>query len=436
MCAGAVSAQHPSTAALYVSTHGDDRSDGLSPERALRTISEAMSRARPGVTVYLEEGRYSEQLVTRRGGAPGAAITVTSLNGPAIIDGSALRRADRDQNEALVELRHPFVRLVGLDIANSRNTGILLAANDLTVENCIVSNTELHGISTDTDLQTNNNSATGEMISRAVLKNNVIERAALSGRGQAVSLIADGFILSGNTVRDSPKEGIDVWLGARHGEIAGNNVYGNDAPGIYIDGASDIRIHDNRVYWNRSGIGVSSEDVHYATHGIWVFNNLVYDNSETGCFLWDDERRPGHKGVQDVVIAYNTFVGNKNSLYLAGENDTADIFNNLGYSTDDSVVNRASRSSVYARGNVWLSKVMGFVAPRKGDFRLTAKSPAIGKGVAIQQPVDPSVSMAADFAGRPRNSGRPDAGAFEYVPGGTAQSEGSTGDGERILELN
>ncbi|HEX8685074.1 MAG TPA: DUF1565 domain-containing protein, partial [Pyrinomonadaceae bacterium] len=52
-------------AALYVSTRGDDSKDGSTPERALRSVSAALARARAGTTVFVAGGTYYEQVVTK-----------------------------------------------------------------------------------------------------------------------------------------------------------------------------------------------------------------------------------------------------------------------------------------------------------------------------------------------------------------------------------
>lgn len=407
---------------LYVSVHGDDQHDGSSPAKAFRTISQALTHARAGQTVYVGDGTYSEQVVTQRGGSPGAEITIKALGDNAVIDGSTLdwARAER-QNQALFEVRHPYVRLVGMTIENSKNTGILLDADHITIEGCKVISTQLHAISTDTDRQFNRPNSSGVMIHDIVLKQNLVEKASLAGNSQAISLIADGFDVAGNTVRDSQREGIDIWLGARRGEVQGNTVFGNAAAGIFVDGASDVRIHHNVVYRNKSGIGVSSEDRHYTTHDVWVYDNVVYDNREGGVFLWDDKYRPGHNGVQDVLVAHNTIIGNRYSVYLAGVDNTAKIFNNLGLATDTNFQNDGTRASLTVKGNVWLTSDAGFVSSERRDFRLAGNSPAIDKGVALP-PVKGSdgkpIGITTDFEGLSRVvGGKPDAGAYEYRGG-------------------
>jgi len=298
---------------------------------------------------------------------------------------------------------------------------VLLAADDLTVEDCAIVATQLHAISTDTSFQTNRHSSTGTMIKNIVLKNNMVDQASLGGDSQAISLIADGFAVTGNTVRDSKREGIDIWLGARRGEVTGNTVYGNAATGIYVDGASFVKIYDNVVYDNRGGIGVSSESVHYKTNNIWVYDNVVYDNREGGVYLWDDKWRPGYKGVQDILVAHNTMVGNKYAIFVSGENITARILNNLGYATKENVQNDGLHTSLVLKGNVWLTDPSGFVSADRKDFHLTKDSPAIDKGVAVPTIKDGSggtLQIDTDFDGSTRILGsKPDAGAFEFREG-------------------
>ena len=139
--------------------------------------------------------------------------------------------------------------------------------------------------------------------------------------------------------------------------MTGNTVYGNDAAGIYVDGAAYVKIDGNLVYRNRAGIECHPRMPIMTPTDIWVFNNLVYDNRDAGLLLvWDDRRRTGYAGVQRVLIAFNTLVDNKYSIYLAGEKNSAEIMNNLGYATDGSIHNSSQRSFVVAEGNVWLPR--------------------------------------------------------------------------------
>jgi len=418
MLPGSAHCTQPS--AVYVGLDGNDGNDGSSAHTPLRTIAAAMALARPGTSILIGPGRYHEQVVTRRGGEAEAPITITAYAGPVTIDGSSLGWAPAgEQNRGLVELRHPHVRIVGLEIAHSKDVGIVLDADDLTVENCRLSDMRLHGISTDTARQT---AGGGAMIHRIVITGNLVERAALSGNSQAISLIADGFTVRGNTVRNSPREGIDIWLGARNGDVTGNRVYANGAAGIYVDGAAEVRIEGNLVHDNRSGIGISSENPAYATYDIWVFNNVIDHNRDSGVFLWDDRKNPGRRGVRNVTIAYNTILYSTDAFYFTGEDSSVSLYNNLAFARVADQRNEAARLTLVQRGNIWLRQPDGFVAAGRRDYHLAKGSPAIGRAVAVPQIRDgrgEPVSMSHDVVGSPRRSGEGAAsGAFEFAPDG------------------
>jgi hypothetical protein len=394
-----------------VSSSGNDANAGTSGA-PLRTLAVAASRVKPGTTVMIAGGIYYEQLVTRVAGSAGKEITFQSHDGTAVIDGSKLGwKAHSNQNQGVVELRHPYVRLKGLKIVNSNNTGVLLNNDNLTVEGCEITQTQWHAISTDTARQT---AAGGTMIKNILIKGNDIHDVSLSGDGQVISLIADGFVVSGNKIHDNKKEGIDIWLGAKHGEVVDNELYRNSV-GIFVDGASDLRVHRNRAYANvKAGIGISSEDTRYHAERIWVYNNVVYDHtSGNGLFIWDPATGP-----TDVLIAHNTFVNNLNTLYFNTEESGVMAMNNLGYSIGKAVIDASNQSSIDRWDNIWLTGVTGFVDAAGKDFRLKSSSTAIDK----VKPAPPfsddqghAYSITTDAAGLNRNSGDgTDAGAFEY----------------------
>jgi hypothetical protein len=395
---------------LYVSPSGNDSNAGTSGA-PLRTLAAAALRVKPGTTVMIAGGTYYEQLVTKVAGSVGKEITFQSYNGTAVIDGSKLGwRAHSNQNQAVVELRHPYVRLKGLKIVNSSNTGVLLNNDNLTVEGCEIAQTQWHAISTETSRQT---AAGGKMIKNILIKGNDVHDTSLSGDGQVISLIADGFVVSGNKIHDNKKEGIDIWLGAKHGEVVDNELYRNSV-GIFVDGASYVRVHRNRAYANvKAGIGVSSEDTRYDTNQIWVYNNLVYDHPNgNGCFIWDPDRGP-----TNVLFAHNTLANNKSSFYLSGQSITATILNNLGYATGTPLINASSRSTITQQDNIWLTGATDFANAAGKDFRLKSSSTAIDKvkpAPSFSDDQGHTYSITTDFLAATRTAaGHFDAGAFE-----------------------
>ncbi|MBM3271279.1 MAG: right-handed parallel beta-helix repeat-containing protein, partial [Candidatus Sericytochromatia bacterium] len=404
------------TSALYVSTSGSDANAGTSSS-PLRTVSAAASRAKAGMTIFINAGTYYEQVITRVAGAAGQEIVFKSHNGTATIDGSNLSwSVGGNQNQGLFELRHPYVRLDGLKITNSKNTGVLLNADNLTVDNCEVSFTQRHAISTETGRQT---AAGGTMIRNITLSNNRVHDSTLggNGQGQPISLIADGFLVARNTVYNNKEIGIDIWLGARHGEVVDNDVYGNTlTSGIFIDGASYVRVHRNRVRGNLHGIGISSEDSRYVTNYVWVYNNLIYDHTGgNAMFIWEPSTT-GAGGVNYSRFFNNTAYNNKNSVYLDGKGVSRgnEVFNNAGPSTG--TIYQTGPDSYSISNNVWNSS--GWVNAGARDFRLVAGAPQIDKGKAIPAMSDDAgrtFTVPTDFGLLSRVTGAlPDAGAWEY----------------------
>ena len=372
------------------------------------------------MTLFIEGGTYYEQVITKTAGTVDRPITITSYNGTAVIDGSTQNWvAGSNQNQGMVELRAPYYKVQNLEIVNSKNTGLVLGADDLTVEGCEVEETQRNAISTDTSFQTAS-PGTGVMIHNITLIGNIVQNAVLMGLGygQAISLIADGFLVSGNTVTNNITEGIDIWLGSTHGEVSNNMVYNNQRAGIYVDGSSYIRVDRNQVYNGiRGGIAVSSECTHYTCHDIWVYNNVLYDNRVTGILISD----PNNHGTQNILIANNTLVNNTTNIYLRGDRITADIMNNLCYVNDPlgkNLYSVATNSTVSIHNEVLLSNLNGFVSATAKDFRLTSSSPAIDKGSALPILVDDlgnTYVITTDFLGLSRTvNGHIDAGAYEY----------------------
>ncbi|MBO9542514.1 hypothetical protein J7643_18145, partial [bacterium] len=150
------------------------------------------------------------------------------------------------------------------------------------------------------------------------------------------------------------------------------------------------------------------------TDRIWVYNNVSYDHTNgNGIFIWDPDNGP-----TNVLFAHNTLINNKNSFYFEGAAITAELMNNLGYSTGTSVANSSTKSTINNHDNLWLTGVTGFVAPSSKDFRLTSSSTAINKAKTpptFSDDLGNTYRITTDFANLNRTSGSaPDMGAYEY----------------------
>lgn len=76
----------PAERMLYhVSTDGDDANDGLSRQRAFRSVSRAADVARPGDTVWVAGGTYTEVVRPRATGAPDRPIVFRAAPGEKVV---------------------------------------------------------------------------------------------------------------------------------------------------------------------------------------------------------------------------------------------------------------------------------------------------------------------------------------------------------------
>ncbi|HEY9898043.1 MAG TPA: right-handed parallel beta-helix repeat-containing protein, partial [Pantanalinema sp.] len=287
-------------------------------------------------------------------------------------------------------------------------------ADNLVIQGCTIGEIQNHGI---TNHLAYHPAGTEPRLKNLVIKDNKVYNTCLENpkkSGQGISVAADGFLVSGNEVWGCKDIGIDIWLGATHGEVVDNWVHDN-AMGMYVDGARYVRIHRNRMNANRrTGLTVSSEDPAFTTRHIWIFNNLSYDHTAgDGMSMWDNSGI----GATDVLFANNTLLNNRSTFTFFGRGNTAELMNNLGYATGLATYDESARSSYAMHDNLWLTSPTGFVSASGKDFRLTSSSPAINKGKALpvlRDDLGNTYAISTDYQGLGRAvSAAPDAGAYE-----------------------
>jgi len=74
----------------YVSTNGNDSNDGLSRNRAFRTIERALEIVQPGEIISILPGVYHEALTLERMGSLEEPITIRGEQGGAVLDGQGV----------------------------------------------------------------------------------------------------------------------------------------------------------------------------------------------------------------------------------------------------------------------------------------------------------------------------------------------------------
>ncbi|WP_178379959.1 right-handed parallel beta-helix repeat-containing protein [Cryptosporangium aurantiacum] len=363
-----------------------------------RTIQAAVDAASAGDTIEIAGGTYSEVVTIRTSGRPGAPLTLRARPGATVIlDGRRTLPSPSGSARGLITLdEQEHVRLSGLTVRNSRRHGIYAGfASHVVIENSEVSYAADGGIlvgdGSDVVLTCNR-----VHHNNAAARGGDIEAAA--NEGVTLYNVSD-FEIAYNRVYANDEEGIDVKNGTRGGSIHHNDVYRNNGPNIYVDGASDVRIHANRIFDARgptkAGIGLAVESGGTARN-VDIYNNVIHGNPGGGVDFWIGS-------YADVRVFYNTIYRNGRAAIRA-----------LGGGVSDSV----ARDNI-AYGNP-LPRVPGFVLERnlttdprfvdlaRGDVRLRPGSAAIDAGSRRTAP-------ATDFTGAARPAGSaPDLGAYEY----------------------
>jgi hypothetical protein len=75
------------TTVYYVSPTGDNKADGMSQNTPFRTIAHALKRVKPGGTVFIMAGTYSESIGLDGCGSNAGIITITGLDTMPVFDG-------------------------------------------------------------------------------------------------------------------------------------------------------------------------------------------------------------------------------------------------------------------------------------------------------------------------------------------------------------
>lgn len=111
---------------LYVSPNGSDANNGLSPASAWQTVSHAAAQARPGDTVWIGGGTYSESVRIRVTGEQDAPITFRSVPGEKVVfDGN-----DRTLDHAFLVANKAHLRFDGFYFKGFQGTSPIMPWSD------------------------------------------------------------------------------------------------------------------------------------------------------------------------------------------------------------------------------------------------------------------------------------------------------------------
>jgi parallel beta-helix repeat protein len=404
-------------ATYYVSGSGKDTNNGLSTSSAFRTIQKAANLTKPGDTVLIMNGLYTNS-------HSGNVVSITrSGSSNAWIKYQAY-------SDHKPKIKHNAWH--GIEIKNGAS---YIEIKGLEIEGNNANITRDYALSQ--KYNTNNPQTSGNGItidgrqngkSRHIkLLNNKIYNCG----GGGISVIRSDYVtIDRNEVYNNSwysvfaNSGISLWQNWNSDSnrgykmyITNNKVYNNRqyVPWIETGTISDgngIVIDDSRNTQNNSPLGA------YQGH-TFIANNIVYKNGGAGIVTYLSEH---------VDIINNTAYLNNQSPELNGgqifphESSDVKIFNNILYAYSGKKVNNNwNNTNVTFDHNIYfnssLISVKGyndrvadpkFVDASAGNFRLRADSPAIDKGLLWD-------TIKMDFAKNPRHSGaKYDLGAYEY----------------------
>jgi hypothetical protein len=392
----------PTGNVYYVATNGNDANTGTEAQ-PFRTLNKGASVLKPGDTLLVKPGSYSEGLidaipsgmdwnkpVTIKAYDPNNRPILVPTSGRTwvlhfqtyqgqvvhhiIVDGFVLDAKNVTYDAVKITMGAHHIRLINSEVRNSPNQGILTSGVGSDYNEFISLDVHDNGIDTQFDhgmyISTSANLIDGCLVHHnagygihfysedpAYKPNNNIARnnRLYDGQGRHGGMIisvGDGNLAYNNLLYNTPT-GIEVAYDASNSKVYNNVIYGLtggtagawNGIGIYIDatGASNS-IYDN-ISTNNSGAGIRND----ASGNTLIKNNLTYQNS------------------QDIAT-----------------NGAATVSGNI-----------AGRDPLFAD-------------PANYDFHITAESPAIDVGLTL-----PEVSVDQDNVSRPQGT-TSDIGAYEY----------------------
>ena len=266
-------------------------------------LTAALKAASPGDTIVLADGQYRGTFVAARDGGAAAPITLTGSRGAVLTTGST-------GSGYALSITGDHWNVTGLSVSGAKK-GIVLDGSDGTrLDRLDVGSTGEEAV----HVRTN---STGAVVSDSVIHDTGLTTPDY-GEGIYVGSAAsnwssitgsssrpdrsDGVVISGNLIRHTSAEGIDIKEGTTGGRISGNRFVDAGYSGAnYADSWVDLKGNGYLVE-NNSGSGAATDafQVHVALSG-WGVGNVFRGNGAVSGV-------PGYevnvqKGASGTVVA-------------------------------------------------------------------------------------------------------------------------------------
>jgi parallel beta-helix repeat protein len=309
----------------YVAPGGDDSNPGteLLP---WKTLAKAASMATAGVTVFIRQGTYNEQLIPANSGTAEEPITFASYPGDTVtIDGTGMEPDNGSWYGLLYIDGLRYIKISGLRFINSVTAGIAVKYSSyITIEKNYIESTDNSGM----DIHACEN---------IVVEANEVLRGSIVADCECISIAQTNlFEIKNNRVHEGLRIGIDVKEGSSNGIVCNNELFNlNGANGIYIDAWAshefNIDVFENIAHDNRIGIAVTCENGGLIEN-IRVHNNIAYNNDQRGFFVVGSGIAQTHP-LRNIKVYGNRSFENGFGIEIGGYTgttlDSIAVFNNL-----------------------------------------------------------------------------------------------------------
>lgn len=432
----------PSEPGFFVALDGDDGSPGTF-DQPWRTIQHAADVLNPGETVYLRAGTYSENVILRRSGAPGAPISFAVYPGEAVIlDGGGSLSSAFETDFSEPDPRASDISISGFTIQNYVSFGIVgWSVNDrMTFTDLVIQHNGSEGLRL--------SNSDGSRVENVLLQNNEggfdctpILPGAETDTGCTNLYIADTQAIDNGTLGDT---GTDSFAVERGDHILVERSTASGGVGDGFDFKSDhttlsqVIAHDTRnniKMWGKDSLLVDAlaydayadANLVLTAGGSYTVINATIANMAGTAYLAVAADTSG-SGSTPLSI-YNSIFYNDNPLmegtllYFGQEAETPTLSHNLffnPYRTDAVICADFaplsgvcfSDADINSGAGMWKDNLYAdplFADAAARDYQLTVNSPACDAGLS-----DVAGLPTFDLAGNARVSGvGVDLGAME-----------------------